>query len=169
MSRVTLGNLGSSPSAEKQVCIVLAIEPEWVQTLKTEPSISLWRLACKYFQCISFLEEDPVAHFVMFPVHLGRSHSAEKHVRIVLAMEARKSLNTQNKSECLTAAEGHLSSTWCCWRGRWQIIQQPVGLPAALPAALLRQKKRGDWPPPRGHDSTCHSPGVAGRVHDGQR
>ena len=44
--------------------------------------------------------------------YLGRSHSAEKHVRILLAMETFKSLHTQDKSERLTAAEHHLSSTW---------------------------------------------------------
>ena len=48
--------------------------------------------------------------------NLGRSHSAEKHVRILLAMEAFKSLHIQDKGERFTAAEGHVSSTWCCWR-----------------------------------------------------
>ena len=33
--------------------------------------------------------------------YLGRSHSAEKHVRIFLAMETFKSLNTQDKGERL--------------------------------------------------------------------
>ena len=33
-------------------------------------------------------------------------------MRILLAVEALKSLHTQDKSERLTAAEGHLSSTW---------------------------------------------------------
>ena len=52
-------------------------------------------------------------------------------VLIVLAMEAFKSLNTQDKSERLTAQEGHLSSTWNCWRGR-QDRPTAVGLPTAL-------------------------------------
>ena len=42
----------------------------------------------------------------------GRSHSAENHVCILLAMEAFKSLHTQDKGERLTTAEGHPSSTW---------------------------------------------------------
>ena len=36
--------------------------------------------------------------------YLGRSHSAEKHVRIALDKEAFESLNTQDKGERLTAA-----------------------------------------------------------------
>ena len=60
---------------------------------------------------------------------------------IVLAMAAFESLNTQDKGERLKAAEGHLSSTWCCWRGRWKSHPTQVGLLEALPAAILRQKK----------------------------
>ena len=44
--------------------------------------------------------------------NLGRCHSAEKQVLILLVMEAFNSLTTQDKGERLTAAEGHLSSTW---------------------------------------------------------
>ena len=97
------------------------------------------------------LEEDLVAYIVVLPNYqkdevtlrehlenLVRSSSAERRVLIVLAMEAFEHLNTQDKGERLTEAEGNLSSTWCCWRGRWQIIQHPVGLPTTLPAALLQ-------------------------------
>ena len=38
--------------------------------------------------------------------HLGRSPSAEKHMRIVLAMEAREGANTQDKADRLMAATG---------------------------------------------------------------
>ena len=39
---------------------------------------------------------------------LHRSPSAEKHLRIVLAMEAREGLNTRDKVESLPVATGHL-------------------------------------------------------------
>ena len=62
--------------------------------------------------------------------NLVRSPSAERGVRSLLAMEAFTSQNTQNKR--ITASEGHLSSTWCYWRGRWKNRLTPVGLPTAL-------------------------------------
>ena len=34
----------------------------------------------------------------------------------------------------LRGDDGHLSFTWYCWQGGWQIIQHPVGLPTALEA-----------------------------------
>ena len=40
--------------------------------------------------------------------NLGRSPSAEKHVRIMLPIEAREGPNTQDKAERLMAATGHL-------------------------------------------------------------
>ena len=40
--------------------------------------------------------------------NLGRSPSTEKHVRIVLAMEAREGPNARDKAERLMAATGHL-------------------------------------------------------------
>ena len=40
--------------------------------------------------------------------NLSRSSSAQKHVRIVLAMEAREGLNTENRVEHCTAVRDHL-------------------------------------------------------------
>ena len=40
--------------------------------------------------------------------NLGRSPSAEKHMRIVLAMEAREGPNAQDKTERVRSATGHL-------------------------------------------------------------
>ena len=51
----------------------------------------------------------------------GRSRSAEKHV-LVVAMVPFGRQNSQGKGERLTEAEGHLSSTWRCWKVRLQII-----------------------------------------------
>ena len=68
MSRVTLGNLGRSLSAEKRGETVLRV------TLEDHDS----------------------------------SPSAEKHVCIVLAIEAPVGPNTQDRAEHLTAATGHL-------------------------------------------------------------
>ena len=72
----------------------------------------------------TLLEEDPVAYIVVLPncqedevtrqeplENLVRSSSAERRVLTVLAMEAFEHLNTQDKGERLTEAEGHLSST----------------------------------------------------------
>ena len=39
--------------------------------------------------------------------NLGRSRSAEKHVRIVFAKEAREGPNAEDKAERLMAATGH--------------------------------------------------------------
>ena len=68
--------------------------------------------------------------------------SAERHMCLVLALQARQGPNTQDQAGRLKAATGHLlrgrdgqlSSTWYCWQGGWQIIQHPVGLPTALEA-----------------------------------
>ena len=62
------------------------------------------------------------------------------YMRIVLAMEAREGPNTSRQSRAshgddwppLQGDDGHLSSTWYCWQGGWQIIQHPVGLPSVL-------------------------------------
>jgi len=97
----------------------------------------------------TLLEKDPVAQFVVLPNYqvdeamfgetlenLGRSPSAEKHVHIVLAMEPLESPNTQDTAERLMADTGNLfedmMATWYFWKGGWQIIQYPVGLPTAL-------------------------------------
>ena len=42
-------------------------------------------------------------------MNLGRSHSAEKQVCTVLAIESRLGPNTQVKAQHLTAATGHTS------------------------------------------------------------
>ena len=48
-----------------------------------------------------------------------RFASAEKHVHMVLAVEARESSNTQDKlgAPPLRVYDGRLSSTWYRWRG----------------------------------------------------
>ena len=43
--------------------------------------------------------------------NLGRSPQAEKHLRIVLATEAREGPHPHDKAECLIAATGHLLKT----------------------------------------------------------
>ena len=50
------------------------------------------------------------SHGDNLPPSRGRdfSPSVEKHVHIVLAMEAREGPNTQDKVECVTTASGHL-------------------------------------------------------------
>ena len=65
---------------------------------------------------------------------LHRSPSAEKHLRIVLAMEAREGLNTRDKVESLPVATGHLfEGTMGTYHHRvLLIIQHPVGFPTAL-------------------------------------
>ena len=68
----------------------------------------------------TFLEEDSVTDFAVLPTspdetmfrqafgNLSRSPSAEKHVRIALAIEAREGLNTKDRAEHLTAVSDHL-------------------------------------------------------------
>ena len=72
---------------------------------------------CVSLRRYSFLEKDTVADFVVFPDFLKdetvfrgtlkSTPSAEKHVRIGLATEAREGANTQDKAEHLIAKTGH--------------------------------------------------------------
>ena len=84
--------------------------------------VGAWRMpSASSISWPSLLEEDPVAHFVVLPNYQEdeamfretfenscRSLSAEKHVRIVLAVEAREGPNTQDKADRLVAATCHL-------------------------------------------------------------
>ena len=80
----------------------------------TKSILTVINMTGKSVDWYSSLEEDPAAQIVGLPnkqedeailreplENLGRCHSAEKHVRILLAMEAFKSLNTQDKGEHL--------------------------------------------------------------------
>ena len=53
---------------------------------------------------VTHLQEDKA-------MNLGRSHSAEKQVCTVLAIESRLGPSTQDKAQHLTAATGHPSRT----------------------------------------------------------
>ena len=70
------------------------------------------------------VKEDPVTYVVVLPYfledeavlretleNLGRSSPAEKHMRVVLATDARKGPHSHDKAECLIAATGHLVKT----------------------------------------------------------
>ena len=72
----------------------------------------------------TMVKEDPVTYVVVLPYfredeavlretleNLGRSPQAEKHMRIVLATEAREGPHPHDKAECLVAATGHLFKT----------------------------------------------------------
>ena len=91
----------------------------------------------------SLLEEDPVTHFVVLretllkslPLSFGR----EKHAPCVDHGGPRGSEHSRQRRAShggdwppLRGHDGHLSSTWYCWQGGWQITQHPVGLPTAL-------------------------------------
>ena len=72
----------------------------------------------------TMVKENPVTHVAVLPYfredetvlrepleNLGRSSPAEKHMRIVLATEAREGPHSHDKAECLIAATGHLFNT----------------------------------------------------------
>merc|ERR1712136_553714 len=102
--------------------ILTMINMTWVANLAIFSGVGAWRMrSASSINWHSLLEEDPVTHFVVLPNYqedeamlretlenLGRSPSAEKHMRIVLAMEAREGPNTRDKAERLMAATGHL-------------------------------------------------------------
>ena len=73
----TLDNVGSSRSAEKYVLIVLAIRDlrrAWVQTLKTESSISRWQLATSF--------EDTMANFENLAALLQQKEHRRRPMRV---------------------------------------------------------------------------------------
>ena len=90
MLRETLEDIGRSPSAR-------------VRTLKTELHImESCHLLVRRHQF-----EDVMATYHSRSIP-DRCPSAEKHVRMVLAMEAREGLNTRNQAGRLIAESGHL-------------------------------------------------------------
>ena len=112
-----------SPSTFYVITAILTmINMTWVANLAIFSGVGAWRMrSASSINWHSLLEQDPVTHFVVLPNYqedeamlretlenLGRSPSAEKHMRIVLAMEAREGPNTRDKAERLMAATGHL-------------------------------------------------------------
>ena len=101
---------------------------------------------------------NPVAHFVIRPNYeedetvlretlenIGCSSPAEKHMRMVLAMDRLVAAT----GHILQGCDGHLTSVKYCWRGGWQDHPTLVGLSDSSGRnKVSRAFHGGDWPPP---------------------
>ena len=126
----------------------------WVANLAVYSGVGAWRMpSASSVNWHSFFDEDSVTRSVVLQNYkeddtmfgdtlenLGRSPSAEKHWRSVLAMEAREGPNDQNKTVRLRSATGRLFEDVMATYHQPGIAgeacgkssQHPVDLPTAL-------------------------------------
>ena len=94
------------------------------------------RSALVFFATAQLFRERSLETGFENPLKILASRSSEKHVRLVFAKEDLEGPNTSRQSRAshggnlptLRGVDGHLSFTWYCWQGGWQIIQHPVRL-----------------------------------------